>query len=143
MQVSELLQNKGAAVVVIEQTATISEALERLRLHNIGALVVSGDGKEIQGILSERDIVRALARQGSSALEVPVQSFMSSDVHTCDLGDSVESLTTVMTNLRVRHIPVVAEGVLAGIISIGDVVKARMEELEKDRDALVNYINAR
>ena len=143
MQVSELLQKKGDEVVVIDQSATIGEALERLRLHDIGALVVSIDGKSIEGILSERDVVRALARQGSSALEAPVRSVMSHAVHTCELNDSIDSLMTVMTNFRIRHIPVTNQGILAGIISIGDVVKTRMEELERDRDALVNYIYAR
>ena len=143
MQVSELLHTKGSDVVVIEQSATISAALERLKTHNIGALVVSDDGTAIQGILSERDVVRALAEQGAPALEASVGSIMSSVVQTCSPDDSVESLVTVMTNHRVRHIPVTYQEVLVGIISIGDVVKTRMQELEKDRDALVEFIHAR
>jgi len=143
MQVSELLHTKGSDVVVIEQSATISAALASLKTHNIGALVVSDDGKAIQGILSERDVVRSLAEQGAPALEASVGSIMSSVVQTCSPDDSVESLVTVMTNHRVRHIPVTDEEVLVGIISIGDVVKTRMQELEKDRDALVEFIHAR
>jgi len=141
--VSELLDRKGTSVAVIGKTATIASALGLLAKYNIGALVVSDNGIEVQGILSERDIVRALNRLGPAVLAEPVQTAMSSPVRTCSVDDSVESLMTVMTEHRIRHLPVVSKGALAGIVSIGDVVKTRIDELEDDRDALVEYIYAR
>ena len=97
----------------------------------------------IAGIISEREIVRALGRDGAAILDEPVGHFMSATVHTCAPEDEVDSLMTTMTNERVRHIPVTTKSALVGIVSIGDVVKTRMDELLQDRDALVNYINAR
>lgn len=143
MKISALLAAKGASVVTIRPDASIGEAVAALGLHNVGALVVSTDGEVVGGIVSERDIVRALGQLGSGVLEPQVATIMSSDVHTCSPEDTVESLMATMTEHRVRHVPVVDGGVLAGMVSIGDVVKNRMEELEQDRDALVDYINAR
>jgi len=143
MKISALLAVKGASVVTIRSDASIGEAVAALGRHNVGALVVSTDGRFLDGIISERDIVRALDELGSGVLEPQVATIMSSEVHTCSPEDTVESLMATMTEHRVRHVPVVEDGVLAGMVSIGDVVKNRMEELEHDRDALVDYINAR
>jgi CBS domain-containing protein len=143
MKIAALLAVKGASVVTIPADASIAEAVAALDHHNVGALVVSADGRSVDGIVSERDIVRALDEIGAGVLEPPVSTIMSKDVHTCSPEDTVESLMATMTERRVRHIPVVEAGVLAGMVSIGDVVKNRMEELEHDRDALVDYINAR
>jgi CBS domain-containing protein len=143
MKISALLAVKGASVVTIRPDASIAEAVAALAEHNVGALVVSEDGGSIDGIVSERDVVRALDRLGAGVLEPQVSTIMSRDVHTCSPDDTVESLMAAMTEHRVRHLPVVDAGVLAGMVSIGDVVKNRMEELEQDRDALVDYINAR
>lgn len=107
----------------------------------IGALVVSGDGRAIEGIVSERDIVRAAAR-GAAALDGRVGSIMSTDVVTCSVGDGVDRLMSLMTERRIRHLPVVdAAGHLAGIVSIGDVVKARLTQLEQENQALSQYIS--
>jgi CBS domain-containing protein len=143
MKISALLAVKGASVVTIRPDASIAEAVAALGSYNVGALVVSTDGRTLEGIISERDIVRALGELGSGVLEPQVATIMSPDVHTCSPEDTVESLMKTMTEHRVRHLPVVEAGVLAGMVSIGDVVKNRMEELEQDRDALVDYINAR
>lgn len=143
MKISALLAVKGASVVTIRPDASIAEAVAALAEHNVGALVVSEDGGSIDGIVSERDVVRALDRLGAGVLEPQVSTIMSRDVHTCSPDDTVESLMAAMTKHRVRHLPVVEGGVLAGMVSIGDVVKNRMDELEQDRDALVDYINAR
>jgi CBS domain-containing protein len=143
MKISALLAAKGASVITIRPDASIAEAVAALRMHNVGALVVSSDGQSVDGIMSERDVVRALDRLGAGILEPQVATIMSRDVHTCSPDDTVESLMAAMTEHRVRHLPVVEAGVLAGMVSIGDVVKNRMEELEQDRDALVDYINAR
>jgi CBS domain-containing protein len=144
MQVMTLLQRKGRFVATIAPEATVRQAVIELVRYDIGALVVLNPGRTIVGIVSERDIVRALGRDGGATLDEPVSSLMSTEVHTCTGEDEVDSLMTTMTNERVRHIPVVsAESALVGIVSIGDVVQTRMEELVQDRDALVSYINAR
>jgi CBS domain-containing protein len=143
MKISLLLSRKDASVATIRSGASIGEAVEELVAHRIGALVVSRDGEHIEGIVSERDIVRGLAANRDSFLEEPVASIMTSTVFTCSPDDEVETLMQVMTDRRIRHVPVVDGHSLCGIVSIGDVVKSRIDELEKDRRELVDYINAR
>jgi CBS domain-containing protein len=143
MKISLLLSRKGASVATIRSGATIGEAVEQLATHRIGALVVSRDGEHIDGIVSERDIVRGLAAGQDDFLEEPVASIMTSTVFTCSPEDEVETLMGIMTDRRIRHVPVVEGHALRGIVSIGDVVKSRIDELEKDRRELVDYINAR
>ena len=143
MQISSLLTAKGASVVTIAPTATVAEAVAELERHAIGALVVSADGVHIDGILSERDVVRALGHAGAALLDDPVRTIMTAEVLTCSPENDVESLMSVMTDNRVRHVPVVVDGALQGLVSIGDVVKSRIGELEKDRQELVEYITAR
>ncbi|NNE12934.1 MAG: CBS domain-containing protein [Ilumatobacter sp.] len=142
MNVQSIIGSKGNEVATIAQTATLYDAVARLAEHGIGALVVSGDGSAIEGIVSERDIVRAVGRAGSGALDATVGSVMSTDVITCSLSDGVDRLMSLMTERRIRHLPVVDDrGHLAGIISIGDVVKARLLELEQENEALSQYIS--
>lgn len=143
VRMSSLLAGKGASVATIAARESIFEAVEALRRHGIGALVVSNDGRHIDGIVSERDVVRALAERHDGVLDAPVSTIMSTTVHTCTPDDDVESLMAMMTEHRVRHVPVVLDGVLVGIVSIGDVVKSRISELEEHRDELIDYVNAR
>ena len=144
MNVQSIIGTKGTDVATIRQASTLTDALAALAEHGIGALVVSGDGKAIEGIVSERDIVRAAARTGAAALDASVGSVMSTDVITCALGDGVDRLMGLMTDRRIRHLPVVDDqGQLVGIISIGDVVKARLAELEQENEALSQYISGR
>lgn len=144
MRVSTLLSTKGSAVATVPAGASVAHAVAELRRLRIGALVVSPDGRRIDGIVSERDVVRRLAERGGALLGEPVASLMSDPVHTCRPEDEIETLMATMTDWRVRHVPVVdAEGHLAGIVSIGDVVKTRIEQLQRDRDELVSYIEAR
>ncbi len=143
MLVSDLLEGKGFAVATITGGATIGSAVAELTHHRIGALVVSPDGQHIEGIISERDVVRNLGDLHTDLLAQPVSSIMSTSVHTCTPTDDVETIMNVMTERRIRHLPVVEGGRLCGIISIGDVVKSRMGELEKDRNELLEYISAR
>ena len=143
MRVSELLKTKGSSVVTLKPDALVSELVGELTRRNIGAVVVSNDGSTVKGIASERDVVRAVNQFGAAILDQPVRALMSSDVHTCSPDDAVDSLMATMTNHHIRHVPVIEHGVLVGIVSIGDVVKTRLEELEKDRAELVNYIEAR
>jgi len=143
MRISNLLTAKGSSVATIAPGETVSEAVSELKKHAVGALVVSTDGRHIEGIVSERDIVRQLAERASTLLEDTVSSIMSPHVTTCSPDDDIESLMSTMTERRIRHVPVVRDGELCGIVSIGDVVKNRIDELEKDRNELVDYINAR
>jgi CBS domain-containing protein len=143
MLVSTILEAKGASVATIPRSATVGTAVGELVRHRVGALVVSpGDGS-IEGIVSERDVVQRLSQFRGDLLDEPVASIMSTDVHVCSPQDTVGSIMTLMTEQRFRHVPVVADGRLCGIISIGDVVKSRMGELEKDRNELMEYITAR
>jgi CBS domain-containing protein len=144
MNVQSIIGGKSPVVATITQTATLRQAIDQLTERRIGALVVSGDGKAIEGIISERDIVRAASTSGPTALDGSVGSVMSTDVVTCSAGDGVDRLMALMTERRIRHLPVVDErGHLAGIVSIGDVVKARLSELEQENHALSEYLTGR
>jgi CBS domain-containing protein len=140
MRVSGILASKGAAVATIAPTARVAEAADELRLHGVGALVVSSDGQRIEGIVSERDLVRRLAERGEHMLDEPVAELMTAEVRTCSPDDHVEDLMRRMTEHRTRHLPVVIDGALAGIVSIGDVVKWRVTELEDEARQLHDYI---
>ena len=143
MKVSALLDDKGTEVVTISPTATVGEAVGLLARKGIGALVVSEDGERILGIVSERDVVRRLHTAAAGITALSVGELMSTAVHTCTPDDDIESLMRTMTDRRVRHVPVVVAGKLAGLVSIGDVVKRRIVELERDRRELLDYITAR
>ncbi len=139
MRIADVLRNKGSAVATISPDTTVTELLAGLAERNIGAMVVvAPDG--VQGIVSERDVVRRLNELGAGVLALPVSAIMTSLVVTCAPGDSVDSLSGLMTNNRVRHVPVIADGELAGIVSIGDVVKTRMEEMQAQQQQLQAYI---
>ncbi len=139
MRISEILRGKGDNVVTITPQSTVRELLALLAEHNIGAVVVSGDGSTIQGIVSERDVVRGL-HDGVDVLDAQVHTIMTGDVHTCSPADTVDQLMLLMTQLRVRHIPVLVDERLSGLVSIGDVVKTRIGELEFEREQLEHYI---
>jgi CBS domain-containing protein len=139
MRIADVLRNKGGAVMTINPDATVTDLLAGLAGHNIGAMVVVGpDG--VVGIVSERDVVRQLHAHGASVLSRPVSKIMTSVVSTCSKSDTVDSLSLLMTENRVRHVPVLEDGKLIGIVSIGDVVKTRMEELETEHEQLQSYI---
>ncbi|GAA1012345.1 histidine kinase [Acrocarpospora pleiomorpha] len=140
MLIGTILQGKGAGVVTVTPQATVAELLGVLAEQNIGAVVVSEDGAAIAGIVSERDVVRHLHQRGSDVLGGPVSSIMTSEVRTCAPDANVEDLRQTMTNHRIRHVPVVRDGRLVGIVSIGDVVKSAIEELESEREHLVGYL---
>ena len=142
MQIGHLLRRKGGTVATIDGSQDVRAALATLAEHGIGALVVSADGRRIDGILSERDIARGLHERGPELLGRPVSEVMTREVHTCVPGSGVTELAQLMTDQRVRHVPVVEDGALVGIVSIGDVVKARLDELETERRQLVDYIQA-
>jgi len=140
MTVKAILSNKGDQVLSIEPHATLAAAVQTLAQRRIGALVVTGADDRLVGIISERDIVRVLAEKGSDVLAVPVSEVMTRKVVTCRLDDTIAALMELMTAGKFRHVPVVEQGRLAGMISIGDVVKARLGQLEREQDALRDYI---
>jgi CBS domain-containing protein len=140
MNVETILRNKGNWVATIRPNATIAEAVEMLNRERIGAIVVSEDGNRVDGILSERDIVIALADSGAELLSRAVDEIMTRHVVTCGPDDTVEALMAEMTNRRIRHVPVVVDGRLCGIVSIGDVVKNRLDEVEFEAESLRSFI---
>jgi len=140
MNVEAILKAKGDGVVTIAPTATIAEAVELLCRKRIGALVVSAGGAEPQGILSERDIVHGFGARGEALLGERVQDLMTKTVVTCSPQDRVADLMALMTERRIRHIPVLRNGRLAGLVSIGDVVKNRLDEIELETSSLKAYV---
>ena len=140
MTVKEILSHKGSDVVTTDPSASVSEAIKLLAARRIGAVVVTGADRRMVGILSERDIVRALADKGAKALDMPIAEIMTRKVITCGIGETVCELMERMTTGKFRHVPVVEQGRLAGIISIGDVVKSRVQEMEQESAALQDYI---
>ncbi len=143
MRIADILEHKGSTVATVDGAATVAEVIAELARHDIGALVVSADGAHIDGIVSERDVVRRLDRDGRALLDKPVREIMSSPVHTVDPDEEVASMMATMTNERIRHLPVTRDGALVGIVSIGDVVKHTIEQLQLDRKLLEEYITAR
>ena len=140
MLVSQILKTKGDAVVGIGSDATISEAAVLMAKHNVGAVLVRTDAGEVRGILSERDLARGLASQGRALCDAKVAALMTADVITCSPTDTTDHLMELMTQRRVRHVPVVDDGKLVGMISIGDVVKVRLGELQSQTAELQAYI---
>ncbi|GAA2164723.1 CBS domain-containing protein [Actinomadura napierensis] len=140
MRIRDILRRKGDAVATVTPDATVRRLLAVLAEHNIGAAVVSPDGASIAGIVTERDVVRRMHDRGAALLDQPVSEIMTTEVRTCGPADKVEDLRRTMTENRFRHVPVLDGGRLAGIVSIGDVVKSAIDELESDREHLVDYI---
>ena len=140
MRISDILRVKGTQVVTVTPDTKVRHLLAVLAEHRIGAVVVSRNGTSVNGIASERDIVRALARRGAAVLSEPITAIYTAEVHTVTPETPLEEVMRMMTGQRVRHAPVVADGGLHGIVSIGDVVKNRIDELETERAALTGYI---
>jgi CBS domain-containing protein len=140
MRISDVVRRKGDLVVTVRPDETVERLLALLEEHRIGALVVSEDGETVVGIVSERDVVRHLHKDGAAVLLAPISQIMTADVRTCDLDVPIEELARTMTDARIRHVPVVVDGKLRAIVSIGDIVKHRIDELQSERDQLVGYI---
>jgi len=140
MRISQVIRRKGDLVVTVRPDATVEQLLGLLEEHKIGAVVVSDDGSTVSGIVSERDVVRHLHSDGAAILEETVATIMTSEVETCTPDDRIDAMARTMTERRIRHIPVLVDGKLAAIVSIGDIVKFRIDELQTERDQLVGYI---
>jgi CBS domain-containing protein len=143
MKVREILKGKGSRVVTVAPHSSIHDLARRLRLEGIGAAVVSQDGQRVDGIVSEREIVRSLAEHGTRLLDKPVSDIMLVGVVTCKAEDSVKEVMRRMTLHRARHLPVIENGKLTGIVSIGDVVKSRLDDMELETNVLRDYLVAR
>lgn len=139
-RVAAILERKGTAVITIAAQATIADAARSIAQHGVGALVVSADGSQVEGVVSERDIVQRLADAGADCLQESVAEIMTVDVTTCTRDQTADELMQTMTDSRIRHLPVLEDGRLTGIVSIGDVVKSRMDELETKAESLQHYV---
>ena len=142
MRITDVLRGKGTQVVTITPDTTVRHLLAVLAEHGIGAVVVSHDGTSVEGIASERDIVRALAARGAAVMSEPVTAIYTAEVYTVTPQTSLDDVMRMMTDHRIRHAPVVVDGQVRGIVSIGDVVKNRIDELETERTALSDYITS-
>lgn len=142
MRIEDIIRGKGADVVTVRPEATVDELVALLGEHRIGAVVVSTDGRRVDGIVSERDVVRKLGSVGADVLTLPVREIMTATVHTCTPADTLEETAHTMTYQRIRHLPVVVDGELHGVISIGDVVKHRIDQLLDERNHLLGYLHA-
>jgi Predicted signal-transduction protein containing cAMP-binding and CBS domains len=140
MLVSQILKSKDTGVITIAPAATLREVVELLSTRRIGAVVVSTDGKKVKGIISERDIVRELGRAGPACLDEKVDKVMTRAIYGCAPGDTTDSVLETMTTRRFRHMPVMEDNIMVGFISIGDVVAARLSELQMEKDALTGMI---
>jgi CBS domain-containing protein len=140
MQVDAILQSKGTTVHTVRANALVKDAVGALNKYNIGAVVVMDADGEVAGIVSERDVVRLLGRDPAGALQRPVSECMTANVVTCMRDTPIAELMEQMTRFRIRHMPVVEAGELMGIVSIGDVVKRKIEETEQEASALREYI---
>jgi len=136
MKIGDVLKRKGSGVVTMRSDSTIDTVVRRMRLERIGAVIISPDGKSVVGILSERDILHALAEHGTALLALKAEDLMTREVVTCGREDTLQSVMVKMTQRRIRHLPVVEQGQLAGIVSIGDAVKSRLEEVELEANVL-------
>lgn len=139
MSIKDILSHKGNKVVTLPPDVRVNVAAHRLRLESIGAIVVSRDGRGVDGILSERDIIHGLTEHGAAVIDMPVSAIMSHNVHSCGPDTSIRDVMRLMTVHRIRHVPVVADGALRGIVSIGDVVKSRLEDMEMESNVLRDY----
>ncbi len=140
MTVQAILNIKGSDVATASPETSVKDVVRQLKERGVGALVISDDGRTLQGIISERDVIRGLARQGPGVLDARASELMTKDVHTGKLTDTIAGVMTTMTARRIRHLPIVEDGALCGIVSIGDAVKARLGEVESEAHALRDYI---
>lgn len=142
MRVSDVIRDKGSAVVTVEPETNGRTLLDLLTQHRIGAVVVLSDGDTIDGIVWEGDLVRALSERGATVFSEPARRVMSPDIATCSMDTDIDEVMTIMTEGRFRHLPVLVDGHLAGVVSIGDIVRYRVGELELEAEALSKYITS-
>lgn len=142
MRIAEVIQRKGADVVTISSQASVAQLIDLMSTRNIGAVVVSEDGRQVEGLVGERDVVRHLTSAGSEVLTLQVSQVMTTPVVTCTPEDDLDAVAHTMTYARLRHLPVVIDGQLTAIVSLGDVVKSHIDQLTDERNHLLHYIHA-
>lgn len=140
MRINEVINTKGSTVVTARADQSVKELVDLLGEHRIGAVVITDDGERVTGIVGERDIVDGLREHGTGVLERPIADLMDQDVHTCGMDDELAAVAGEMTEYRVRHLPVLVDGKLAAIVSIGDIVKSRIDQLQDEQEHLVTYL---
>lgn len=140
MNVKAILERKGRTVITVLDSIRVEDAVRVMDEHRIGAVVVMNDAGDVRGILSERDVMHRIGRDGVAALWGRVAECMTERLQTCHEADGVDAVLAVMTDRRIRHLPVLRDGHLAGMISIGDLVKARIDEVERDVENLMSYV---
>lgn len=143
MRVNDVINTKGSSVITARTDQSVTDLISLLNQHRIGAVVVTDDDQTVAGIAGERDVVCALGEHGPSALDRSIGEIMGRDVHTCKPDDDIADVAGAMTQYRARHVPVMEEGHFVGIVSIGDVVKGRIDQLESERGHLVNYLHGK
>lgn len=141
MKINDVIKSKGTAVITARSDSSVAELVALLSEHRIGAVVVTDDGQSVTGIAGERDVVQALARYGASALDRSIGEIMGTEIHTCKPDDEIEAVAGSMTQHRARHLPVLESGRFVAIVSIGDIVKSRIDQLQAEREHLVNYLH--
>lgn len=140
MKVEQILQSKGTDVFAVEASATVQDAIEKLGAKNVGAVLVTDEGGAVTGILSERDVVRHMRKEGAGVLQRPVSACMTPDPIACTPDTEIDTLMAEMTHRRIRHLPVMKDGALCGLVSIGDIVKRKIELAEQEAEELRQYI---
>lgn len=143
MRVNDVINTKGSSVITARTDQSVTDLISLLNQHRIGAVVVTDDDRTVSGIAGERDVVRALGRYGAAALQRSIGEIMGGEVHTCTPDDEIAQVAGAMTEYRARHVPVMDEGHFVGIVSIGDIVKGRIDQLESERGHLVNYLHGK
>ncbi|MBB1509562.1 CBS domain-containing protein [Tessaracoccus sp. MC1756] len=141
MRINEVIHNKGSSVITARADQDVRHLVDLLAEHRIGAVVITDDGDTVTGIVGERDVVQGLRRFGPDLLDRPISDVMDSDVHTCGMDDELAAVATDMTRFRARHLPVMVDGHLAAIVSIGDIVKSRIDQLQTEQEHLVKYLH--
>ena len=139
MKMASILKTKGARVVTAQPHTKVTVVAHRMKLERVGAVVISQDEQAFQGLITERDILSGLVDHGADLLDLPASALMSRETPTCTLGDNVEHVMAVMTQRRVRHVPVIEKGRLVGLVSIGDLVKSRLAEMQTEANVLRDY----
>ena len=139
MKVADILRSKGSNVITVLPTATLLTLVHRLKLERVGALIVTRDGRTVEGIISERDVAWGLTEHGADLLNLHVTDLMTRSVVTCSPDDTIATIASIMTERRLRHLPVLSNGELVGVVSIGDVVKYRLEEMQLEANVLRDY----
>lgn len=141
MRINDIIQAKGASVVTAGPADSVAHLVAQLHDHRIGAVVITDERARVLGVAAERDVVRALAQHGAAALQLSIADIMETAVHTCDLDDDLVEVAESMTQLRTRHMPVLVDGELGAIVSIGDIVKHRIDQLQTETAHLVKYLH--